>query len=353
MNNNLKDPPDLARTIFGSLILVSLVVSTLWLLKPFLPAGIWATTIVITLWPIIPPIQKRLRNSRALTTLFLTSCLLLTIMVPLSVAVLTIGEHAGSVTSAAPETISKMLRSPPQWLADIPFVGERVLNRWRQVAGLSQEQVISKISPYIGGVASWLLSQLGGLGTLLLHLALTLVFVAILMMQGETAANGVLAFGRRLAAKRGENAVILAAKSVRAVALGVVGTALIQSVLAGLGLLIAGVPYSLALGSLVLVLGIVQIGAGPVMIGSLIWIYYFSSTGTLIGFGIWTLIVLAMDNFIRPVLIKRGVDLPILLIFGGVIGGLLAFGIIGLFIGPVVLAVSYTLLKAWVTMETV
>ena len=124
--------------------------------------------------------------------------------------------------------------------------------------------------------------------------------------------------------------------------------AVVQTVLGGIGLMIAGVPYVAVLSAIMLVCCIAQIGPGLVMFGSVIWLWYAGSTGWSIALLVWSLPVVMLDNVLRPVLIKRGADLPLMLIMIGVIGGLLAFGIVGLFVGPVVLAVSYTLISAWV-----
>jgi predicted PurR-regulated permease PerM len=170
---------------------------------------------------------------------------------------------------------------------------------------------------------------------------------AILYSKGETVTEGLLRFVRRLAGAQGEEAVILAGKAVRGVALGVVVTALVQSTLGGIGLAVAGVPAPTLLSAIMFILCIAQIGAGVVLIPAVIWLYWG-------GHNVWgtvllvvTILVLSLDNFLRPMLIKKGADLPLVLIFAGVIGGLIAFGIIGIFIGPVVLAVTYSLLGAW------
>jgi predicted PurR-regulated permease PerM len=155
-------------------------------------------------------------------------------------------------------------------------------------------------------------------------------------------------FARKLADERGDRMVVLAGQAIRGVALGVVVTALVQSILGGVGLVIAGVPFAAVLTAIMFALCIAQLGPIIVLAGATVWAY--SSLGT--GWGtfmlVWTLVVGTLDNFLRPVLIRRGADLPLLLIFAGVIGGLVAFGIVGIFVGPVVLAVAYTLLDDWV-----
>jgi predicted PurR-regulated permease PerM len=165
---------------------------------------------------------------------------------------------------------------------------------------------------------------------------------------GELATQRLVRFGRRLAGPGGENAVFLAGQTIRGVALGVVVTALAQTAFAGLGLVIAGVPYAGALAGAMLLLSIAQIGVVPVLASAVAWLYWTgdSAWGTFLL--VWTIVAGTMDNFLRPILIKKGADLPLLLVFAGVVGGLLAFGLIGIFVGPVVLAVADALLTAWI-----
>jgi predicted PurR-regulated permease PerM len=183
---------------------------------------------------------------------------------------------------------------------------------------------------------------------MLLHFLLTVVIAAILYATGETAAKGVRRFARRLAAERGEASVVLAGQAIRAVALGVVVTAIVQSAAAGLGLLVSGVPYAGVFTAIIFIFCIAQLGPILVLAPAVGWLYWSGDAvwGTVLL--VWTLLVGALDNVLRPILIKRGADLPLLLIFAGVIGGLIGFGIIGLFVGPVVLAVTYRLLESWV-----
>jgi predicted PurR-regulated permease PerM len=172
---------------------------------------------------------------------------------------------------------------------------------------------------------------------------------AILYTTGDDAARWVLRFGRRLAGDRGESVVRLAAQAIRGVALGVVLTALIQALLGGIGLAIAGVPFVAVLTAVMFMLAVAQIGAVPVLVCALVWLWWQGETAWFVVLLVWTLIVGSLDNVLRPILIKKGADLPLLLIFAGVIGGLFAFGLLGLFVGPVILAVAYTLLDAWVS----
>jgi predicted PurR-regulated permease PerM len=220
--------------------------------------------------------------------------------------------------------------------------------RWQEIAAGGRDALIEAARPYVGAATHWLVSVTGGIGIVAVNILLTVALVAILYAQGETAARGALAFGYRLGGERGMEVMRLAAQAVRSVALGVVVTALVQSVLAGLALWICGIPAPAVLAALVFVLGIAQLGPLPVMLPAIAWLYWTDEA-------VWGTVLLvlaipigALDNVLRPILIRRGVQLPMLLIIAGVIGGLIAFGVMGLFVGPVILAASYTLVKSWV-----
>ena len=198
------------------------------------------------------------------------------------------------------------------------------------------------------GAAKWILGQAGSLGGMLVQFLLIVILSAIMYSSGEGAARSVRRFGRRLAGERGENSVILAGQAIRGVALGVGVTAIVQTVLGGIGLAIAGVPFASLLSAVMLMLCIAQLGPALVLFPAVGWMYWMGDNGWATFLLVWSLIVGSLDNFLRPMLIKKGADLPLLLIFAGVIGGMLGFGLIGIFVGPVVLAVTYTLLEAWI-----
>jgi len=191
-------------------------------------------------------------------------------------------------------------------------------------------------------------AQVGSFGLLLAHIVLTVLVSAVLYATGESAAAIALRFGARLAGEQGEQAVRLAGQAIRGVALGVVVTALVQALLGGIGLAVVGVPFAVILSAVMFILAIVQVGVAPVLLCAVAWLYWTGSSTAGTVLLVWTLLVIPVDNILRPILIKKGADLPLLLILAGVIGGLLAFGIVGLFVGPVVLAVAYTLFTAWI-----
>jgi predicted PurR-regulated permease PerM len=236
---------------------------------------------------------------------------------------------------------------PPDWVDKIPLIGSKIGEWWTDIAAGGKAELFSRLAPYASDAAHYLLAALSGVGLLTIEFLLTVVITVIMYTQGEAFRDSLIRFGRRLAGDRGEHSVVLAGQAIRAVALGVVVTALVQSTLAGIGLAVAGIPFAGLLTAAILLLCIAQIGPLVVLIPAVIWLFWKDQTGWAIALLVWSIGVGMLDNILRPMLIRRGADLPLLLIFAGVIGGLLSFGIIGLFVGPVVLAVSYTALGEW------
>jgi predicted PurR-regulated permease PerM len=340
---------DLTRTVFAILIIGGLIAASIWILRPFLAATIWSAMIVVTTWPILRALQSRLWGKRWLATTIMTAALLLVFVAPFSAAIGTIVANAGEIAGWTSRLSQVKLPPPPEFVEKIPVIGQKAAMVWSEYADKGSEELAEIVRPYASRVGSWFVSEIGNFGLVTLQFLLTVVISAILYMTGDDAARWVRRFGRRLAGERGDQVVRLAGQAVRGVALGVVVTALVQSVLGGIGLAIAGVPFAAILTAVMFMLALAQIGPLPVLLGGLIWLWTQGSTGWFVALLVWTIVVGSLDNILRPILIKRGADLPLLLIFAGVIGGLFAFGLLGLFVGPVLLAVAYTLLDAWVS----
>jgi predicted PurR-regulated permease PerM len=268
-------------------------------------------------------------------------------IVPLMLAINTIVDNADTLVHWGRMAAHFELPPPPAWVASLPLVGERVAEIWAGLRAAGADELVKRAAPYAGRGAQWVAGQAGGIGLLLVHFLVTVVIATVMFAQGEEGARRVLALARRISEDHGEDSLRLAAAAIRGVALGVVVTALLQTVATGLGLYIAGVPFAGLLTALTLILCIAQIGAGLVLIPAVIWLFWSGDTGFGVFLAIWSVLVLTMDNFIRPFLIRKGADLPLLLIFAGVIGGLLSMGLVGLFVGPVILAVTYRLFEAW------
>lgn len=339
---------DITRILLSVLCIGGLAIGSFWILSPFMSALIWAVMIVIPTWPLMLKAKSRFGGRRGLATFAMTLVLCLIVFVPIWLAIRTIANNTETIGNWASMAVQYEIPSAPQWVSDLPLVGRHAAKGWNHLAQVERAELAKELTPYLGAVVRWFPAQIGNAGIIFLHFVLMVIISAILYMQGEAGAVKLIAFARRLAGDQGEEAVVLAGQAIKAVAMGIVVTAMVQAVVAGVGLLIAGVPFALLLTALIFIFSIVQIGAGPVLIPTIIWLYWTGHPGWGTFLLIWSVFVMTMDNFLRPFLIKRGANLPILLIFAGVFGGLLSFGILGLFIGPVILAVSYTLLMAWI-----
>jgi len=338
---------DLTRVTLQVLWIGILIAASFWIMRPFLLAFSWAVMIVVATWPFMLKVEDWLWRKRGLAVTAMTIIMLLLLIIPFSFAIVAIIENADRISDWVKSFQTQALPALPGWLSGIPIVGPKLTAAWES-ARTGPEGLSARLAPYARQLLKWFLSQVGTVGIILLQFLLTVIIAAILYASGEKASTGVIRFARRLGGNRGEEATVLAGKTIRGVALGVVGTALIQSFLGGLGLAVAGVPAVLLLTAAMFILCIAQLGPGLVLIPSVIWVFWSGQTAWGTALLVWSIFVGTFDNFLRPILIKKGADLPLVLIFAGVIGGLVSFGIIGLFIGPVVLSVTYRLLEVWV-----
>ena len=343
--------PEITRITLQVLSITLLITAAFWILQPFVPSLLWATIIVVTSWPLLLRVQKRLWNKRFLAILVMIGVLLLIVILPCVVAIGAIISNTDEITGWATSVRQMELPPPPDFLKSVPMVGPRLVEGWEKAEALGTEGLSKYLAPYAGAVMAFFLAKAGSVGMLLLQFLFTVIFAAVLYAKGEGVAAFVRGFCLRLAGARGDEVATLAAKAIRSVALGVVVTALVQAVLSGIGMVVAGVPSAALLTAIIFVLCLCQVGPTPILVPAIAWLYWrgFVASGTVLL--VFAVIILPMDNFLRPMLIRKGADIPFVLVFIGVIGGLVAMGVIGLFIGPVVLAVVHTLLKSWIAGE--
>jgi len=341
---------DLTRATLSVGAIGLLVCSSAYVVRPFVSAFVWATMIVLSTWPLLLNLQGRFRGKRGLAACVMTLALLLVLIVPLAFAV---GALVGNIDRIGTwvSSLDKLtIPPPPEWLAGVPMVGEKVAAGWRNLASQGPEGLSAQVLPYANGFIRWFVGQLGGAGSMILQFLLTVVICAILYMNGEPAGRGVRKFATRLAGANGDRAVLLAGSAIRGVATGIVVTAIVQVLIAGAGLVITSVPGALLLSAIILFLCLAQLGPTLVVVPAVIWQFYAGNK--ISGFVLlaFALVSMTIDNVLRPILIRRGADLPLVLIFTGVIGGMISMGIMGIFLGPVILAVTFDLLKEWIEM---
>jgi predicted PurR-regulated permease PerM len=351
MNADRPVPTDITHTTLSVLFLGLLIGTTFWVLSPFLMAILWAAIVTVATWPFLMTLEALCGGRRGPAVAIATTVLLVVVFVPVTLALVTIVRSATGITEEIRTLESIALPAPPAWIERVPIGGERMADRWRAFAALGPEDRSAVLTPYLQTALQWFAARAGSVATVLLQFLVTAVITAILFTKGEIVRDGILRFARRLAGRQGYEVAVLGGQAIRGVVLGVVVTAIIQAAIAGAGLFMTGVPAAALLTAMVLFLCLAQLGPILVLVPAVIWLYWagHATSGSVLI--VITIVTATLDNVVRPLLIKRGADLPLLLIFAGVIGGLLAMGVIGLFIGPVVLTIAYTLLKAWVAGE--
>lgn len=344
---------DLTRTLLGVLCIGVLILAAVWIVRPFVAAAIWATTIVVVTWPVMLRMQRWLWNYRVFAAAAMIVMLVLLFVIPLTLAVGTVVSNAGDIVDRIRSITSTPIPPPPVWMAQLPFVGGALAAAWAEARVTGVEGFVTYLSPYAGGLTAWVFDEIGNAGYLIVQLMLIPVFAAFMYQYGERYASTLLRFAHRLGGSEGEALINLAGHAIRGVALGVGLTAVIQSALGGLGLAVAGVPFAGLITALLLVLCIAQIGMLIVLLPATAWVFWSGDLAWGTFLLVWSVAVSMLDTVLRPVLVSRSADLPLLLIFVGVIGGFVAFGLLGIFVGPVVLAVAYTFLKTWIAQAPV
>lgn len=334
----------LALVVVGGVLLG--IFAVLW---PFATAIMFGAILAIALWPLRDALVARGLRPGWAAALLLLLVLAAVVGPTLLIAPGLVAAINGGMAWAQ-QAIIAAPGAAPDWIASMPLVGERIATFWSQVAE-ARTDMGELFAPYAARIQTALLDLARGLADSLVQLLLALVVAAMLWTSGDAIAEPLRYGAGRIGGPTGVNALETAGSAVRAVAYGVVGTSVAQGVLAGIGYAIAGIPAAALLGFLTLVFSISQI-LGPLVIvmwaGAAWWLFEQGQTGWAIFMAAWGLLVVSSsDNVLRPLLIKRGVQMPLSIIILGVFGGFVAFGFLGLFIGPVLLAVGLVMLRAW------
>ncbi|MCH8132177.1 MAG: AI-2E family transporter [Myxococcales bacterium] len=325
--------------------LILLVGWCIRIVLPFVVPVIWAIVIAVAVHPVHQRLVRALPGHSALAAALLTLLGLAILIVP-TVSVSGSAIESGTTLAKALASGELSVPPPPDSVASWPVIGEPIDRLWT-LATNNLGDALSRLQPQLEIVGAWLLSAVGGFGAAFFQFVLAVLVAGALLAKAPAATRVARAISRRLSDEHGDDFLQMSVATVRSVAQGVLGIAIIQSLLAGAGMVAAGVPYAGIWALVVLVLAVVQLPTllvlGPVMV----WVFSVSSTTVAVVFTIWTLLVGMSDNFLRPLLLGRGVDVPMFVILIGSIGGMITLGIIGLFLGAVVLALGYKLFLAW------
>ena len=322
------------------------VIGCLKIFSPFLVPVAWGTIIAIAAFPMFRKVEAGMGGRRKLAGaafILVTEAMVLVPTYFLSESLL--DGTVNIVKQAEAGTLD--IPAPTEKVKSWPLIGEKAYAWWEN-AHLDLSGTMAKLQPQLGRLGQFIIRSVGGLGLAILNCVLALVIAGILLIKSEGVGKLMNQFGRRIAGKAGEDMVATASATVRSVVKGVILVALIQSMLAAIGLKIASVPAAGLWALLVMIFATVQIT--PILILGPIAAWVFAnndSTGMAVFFLVWSLAVSLSDNLLKPFFLGRGVQVPMLVILIGAIGGLLRAGVVGLFIGPVILAIGYQLIMAW------
>lgn len=330
-------------------IRIGLIVLLVWwcilIFKPFLVLVFWAVIIANAVYPLYRKLEKGLGGRSKLTAALFTITALALLTVP---SVMLFGSLIDSIQelSAGLEKGTITIPPPTDSVATWPIIGEPLYKFW-QSASVNLHATLLKIGPQLKEIAGGLLSSGAGLVVAILQFVISILIAAVFLANTESCHQAAIKVFSRLTHKRGAELVDLSSATIRSVAQGVLGVAIIQSVAAGLGMLVAGVPGAGLWALLVLLLAVMQLP--PLLVMGPIVVYYFSvaGTGAAVAFAIFGVLVSASDTFLKPLFLGRGVDVPMLVVLIGAIGGMMLSGIIGLFVGAVILSLGYKLFQAW------
>jgi predicted PurR-regulated permease PerM len=319
------------------------------LVRPFIPMLAWSMVLTVALYPPYHWLAVHLGDRPRLAAVTITIISLLIIVGP--VAWLGVGLIDGLQDFAGQLGAGTLaIPSPPDGVKQWPIVGIRLFGLWEQ-ASRNLGAALREMAPHLKPLAGPILAFAGGAGIGTLKFILSVALSGFLFIYGPGLVNAIRRIQTRVVTQRNEDFVALAGLTIRTVSQGVIGVAILQSLLAGIGLKVAGVPHAGVLAFAVLVLAILQIGSAIVLLPVIIWIWATKDFAVALPLTVYLLVVGLADNILKPMLMGRGLNTPMLVIFIGVLGGMIAHGIVGLFVGPIILAVAWQLMMVWIQEE--
>jgi len=348
----IRDRAFLNRTVEAAVrigLIAILVLYCFQIVRPFLIPVVWGVIIAVAVHPNYLWLERVLGGRRTLAAMLFVVLALVLLVIPTFLLSDTL---VAGVTGLARSLSEGRLTipMPPESVAGWPLIGEPLDKFWR-LASVNLAGALGEIAPQLRGLGKWLLGAVAGAGLGILQFVLAIIIAGVILRHGDSGKRISYAIARRLAEEHGAGFIDLARATIRSVSRGILGVALLQSLLAGLGFLAAGVPAAGLWAFLCLLLSVVQIGIFPITVPAIIYVFATGDTTTAVLFLIWNLVVGALDNVLKPLLLGRGVNVPMAVIFVGAIGGFLASGIIGLFIGSVILVLGYELLLDWLELD--
>lgn len=328
-----------------------LVVGCLLVLQPFVTALLSAAIVCFSTWPLYKEIERGLRGRRTLAALMMTLLLIVGILVPVAFLALTLADSAAPLVDRVRDMLVHGLPLPPDWVKTIPLIGDNVDTSWREIA-TSKEKLAEAVKRLTQPAQQGALAVGLILGDGVLQLSLAIFLGFFFFRDGESLVAAARAAATRIAGEMAHGLFLTVGGTIKSVVYGIIGTAIAQGVVALVGFLIAGVPGAPLLAFLTFMLAILPIGPPLIWGGAAAWLAYQDQIGWAIFMGVWGFLVISgIDNVIKPLIISRGSSLPFVLVFLGVFGGIIVFGFVGIFIGPTLMALGYTLARQWTRLQ--
>lgn len=337
--------PRLERNL-GWLLLILLAAGCVLVLLPFVSTLLWAAILCFSGWPLYRRVLALVGNRRTLAAAIMSLGLMLVILLPFIIVGATLADHVGELTAAVSKWIDAGPPAPPDWLGKVPLVGSLLVESW-QNATADSAKWLAVVRRAVERTSGWLLGLGVAMGSGLVRLGFSIFIAFFLFRDGAKVAEQLSQAAVRIGGERAAQLLELAGGTVRGVVYGILGTALLQAVMAGVGFVIAGVPGAGVLTLVTFFFANVPLGPLLVCLPAAFWLFHQGSTGWGIFMAVWGVAVGSIDNFVKPWLISRGSAMPFLLILFGVLGGAIAFGFIGVFLGPTLLAVGYRIVQEW------
>ena len=330
-------------------LLAFLVYWSFVLVRPFIPILVWSMVLTVALYPAYDWLSVHLGDRPKLAATTVTLIILAIIIGPVTWlgfglidGLQVLAGQLGAGTLAIP--------SPPEGVKDWPIIGEQIYTLWDH-ASTNLAAALRELAPLLKPLAGPVLAFAGSAGFGTLKFVAAVAISGFLFHYGPRLVAAIRRIQARLVTQRSQDFVALAGLTIRTVAQGVIGVAVLQALLAGIGLKLAGVPHAGILAFAVLILAILQIGSAVVLFPVIIWIWATKDFAVALPLTVYLVVVGLADNILKPMLMGRGLNTPMLVIFIGVLGGMLAHGILGLFVGPIILAVTWELIMAWIREE--
>jgi predicted PurR-regulated permease PerM len=334
--------------IIGLAALALLVVGCLSVLLPFVSALLWAMVLAFSLWPLFDRLKLAVGGRKTAAALFMTATTTILFLAPFAIVVLGLADNSTELMDALRGLLAHGVPDPPKWVVEVPLVGERLSSYWYSLAH-DENRLILTLQSLLPSARQWLLSAGSYLGSGVLQLGLSIMVSFFFFRDGEVISERLRRAALRLGGRNAHRLLTVAGDTIRSVVHGILGTALAQGILAGVGFSIAGIPGAPLLGLATFFLSVLPVGPPLIWAPTAVWLLYNDAIGSGIFIGLWGFLVVSMvDNIVKPMIISRGSSLPFILVFLGVLGGVFAFGFIGIFLGPTLLAVGYRVLNEWI-----